>query len=205
MSYDLKIIIFEIFAYLCGSIPFGLIISKLTKNIDIREYGSHNIGSTNVARVLGKKMGALVLLLDGGKALFAVLLAKYLFNDSQLVLAITTFTVVIGHIFSVLLKFKGGKGIACILFSLFVLDYKLGLLFLGTWILMFLLFKISALSALTAMIFTTITSYFISKEYFIMMILLSCLTFYKHKSNIQRMLNGEELKFKKEKEENKKD
>lgn len=205
MSYDLKIIIFEIFAYLCGSIPFGLIISKLTKNIDIREYGSHNIGSTNVARVLGKKMGALVLLLDGGKALFAVLLAKYLFNDSQLVLAITTFTVVIGYIFSVWLKFKGGKGIACILFSLFVLDYKLGLLFLGTWILMFLLFKISALSALTAMIFTTITSYFISKEYFIMMILLSCLTFYKHKSNIQRMLNGEELKFKKEKEENKKD
>ena len=205
MSYDLKIIIFEIFAYLCGSIPFGLIISKLTKNIDIREYGSHNIGSTNVARVLGKKMGALVLLLDGGKALFAVLLAKYLFNDSQLVLAITTFTVVIGHIFSVWLKFKGGKGIACILFSLFVLDYKLGLLFLGTWILMFLLFKISALSALTAIIFTTITSYFISKEYFIMMILLSCLTFYKHKSNIQRMLNGEELKFKKEKEENKKD
>ena len=205
MSYDLKIIIFEIFAYLCGSIPFGLIISKLTKNIDIREYGSHNIGSTNVARVLGKKMGALVLLLDGGKALFAVLLAKYLFNDSQLVLAITTFAVVIGHIFSVWLKFKGGKGIACILFSLFVLDYKLGLLFLGTWILMFLLFKISALSALTAMIFTTIASYFVSKEYFIMMILLSCLTFYKHKSNIQRMLNGEELKFKKEKEENKKD
>lgn len=205
MSYDLKIIIFEIFAYLCGSIPFGLIISKLTKNIDIREYGSHNIGSTNVARVLGKKMGALVLLLDGGKALFAVLLAKYLFNDSQLVLAITTFAVVIGHIFSVWLKFKGGKGIACILFSLFVLDYKLGLLFLGTWILMFLLFKISALSALTAMIFTTIASYFVSKEYFIMMILLSCLTFYKHKSNIQRMLNGEELKFKKEKEANKKD
>ena len=205
MSYDLKIIIFEIFAYLCGSIPFGLIISKLTKNIDIREYGSHNIGSTNVARVLGKKMGALVLLLDGGKALFAVLLAKYLFNDSQLVLATTTFTVVIGHIFSVWLKFKGGKGIACILFSLFVLDYKLGLLFLGTWILMFLLFKISALSALTAMIFTTIASYFVSKEYFIMMILLSCLTFYKHKSNIQRMLNGEELKFKKEKEANKKD
>ncbi len=204
MSYDLKLILFEIFAYLCGSIPFGLIISKLTKNIDIREYGSHNIGSTNVARVLGKKMGALVLLLDGGKALFAVLLAKYLFNNSQLVLAITTFAVVIGHIFSVWLKFKGGKGIACILFSLFVLDYKLGLLFLGTWILMFLLFKISALSALTAMILTTIASYFVSKEYFIMMILLSCLTFYKHKSNIQRMLNGEELKFKK-KEANKKD
>ena len=189
MSFDFKLILFEIFAYLCGSIPFGLIISKLTSNIDIREYGSHNIGSTNVARVLGKKMGALVLLLDGGKALFAVLLAKYLYNNSQTVLAITTFVVVIGHIFSVWLKFKGGK--------LFVLDYKLGLLFLLTWIAMFLLFKISALSALTAMIITTIASGFISKEYLIMMILLSCLTFYKHKSNIQRMLNGEELKFKK--------
>ena len=199
MCYELKLIIFEIFAYLCGSIPFGLIISKLVKNIDIRNYGSHNIGSTNVARTLGKKWGALVLLLDGSKALFALLLASYIFNSSDFILAITTFSVVIGHIFPVWLKFKGGKGIACILFSLFVIDYKLGLLFLATWIVMFLFFKISALSALTAMVISTIFSLFISITYFILMILLSLLTFYKHKGNIQRILNGEELKFKKEK------
>lgn len=199
MYHEIGLIIFEIFAYLCGSIPFGLIISKMVKKIDIREYGSHNIGSTNVARTLGKKWGALVLLLDGSKALFAVLLAKYLYNNSQFILALTTFIVVIGHIFSIWLNFKGGKGIACILFSLFVLDYKLGLLFLLTWILMFLLFKISALSALTAMIATTIFSYFISKEYCILMLTLSCLTFYKHKSNIQRILEGKELKFKNDK------
>ena len=199
MCYELKLIIFEIFAYLCGSIPFGLIISKLVKNIDIRNYGSHNIGSTNVARTLGKKWGALVLLLDGSKALFALLLASCIFDSSDFILAITTFSVVIGHIFPVWLKFKGGKGIACILFSLFVIDYKLGLLFLATWIVMFLFFKISALSALTAMVISTIFSLFISITYFILMISLSLLTFYKHKGNIQRILNGEELKFKKEK------
>ena len=85
------------------------------------------------------------------------------------------------------------------LFLLFVIDYRLGLLFLATWIVMFLFFKISALSALTAMVISTIFSLFISITYFILMILLSLLTFYKHKGNIQRILNGEELKFKKEK------
>lgn len=192
-----NLFLFEIFAYLCGSIPFGLIISKLAKNIDIREHGSHNIGSTNVARTLGKKWGALVLLLDGLKAVVALLLAKCFFGNDQLILAITTFIVVIGHIFPVWLKFKGGKGIACILFSLFVLDPKLGILFLASWILMFLIFRISALSALSAMLIVTIATYFTSTPYFILMIFLSILTFYKHKENIKRILKGEELKFKK--------
>lgn len=199
MDINFKFILFEIFAYLCGSIPFGLIISKLAKNIDIREHGSHNIGSTNVARTLGKKWGALVLLLDGLKAVVALLVVKYFYCSCEITLAITTVVVVCGHIFPIWLNFKGGKGIACILFSLFVLDCKLGILFLAAWILMFILFKISALSALTAIIITTIASFFVSKAYFIMLIILSILTFYKHKDNIKRIINGEELKFKKEK------
>ena len=194
---DLKLIFIEFLSYLCGSIPFGLIVSKLAKNIDIRNYGSHNIGSTNVARTLGKKWGALVLLLDGLKAVIALFVAKYFYGNNEFILALTTCFAVIGHIFSVWLKFKGGKGIACILFSLFFLDYRLGALFLFVWILMFLLFKISALSALTAMVIVTIVSFFISHNYFIMMLFLSCLTFYKHKDNIKRIINGEELKFKK--------
>ena len=199
MDFSLKLVLVELFAYLCGSIPFGLIISKLVKNIDIREYGSHNIGSTNVARTLGKKWGALVLLLDGLKAVVALLVAKYFYGNNEIILATTTFVAVCGHIFSAWLDFKGGKGIACILFSLFVLDYRLGLLFLGTWILVFLLSKISALSALTAMLVVSVASFFVSVNYFIMMIVLSILTFYKHKENIKRIISGEELKFKKNK------
>ena len=199
MNLDLIFVLVELFAYLCGSIPFGLIVSKFAKNIDIRDYGSHNIGSTNVARTLGKKWGALVLLLDGLKAVAALLVAKYFYGDNEFILALTTCFVVIGHIFSVWLNFKGGKGIACILFSLLVIDWRLGILFLAVWIGMFLLFRISALSALTAMIFVLIASFFVSIDYFIMMIFLTCLTFYKHKENIKRIINGEELKFKKEK------
>ncbi len=199
MDLNIKFIIFELFAYLCGSIPFGLIISKLVKNIDIREHGSHNIGSTNVTRTMGKKWGALVLLLDGMKAVVALLVVKHCYSNTQLVIAFTTFIIVVGHVFPIWLDFKGGKGIACILFSLFVINPKLGILFLAAWVLMFILFRISALSALTAIVVTTIGSYFVSEMYFMMMVSLAILTFYKHKDNINRILNGEELKFKKEK------
>lgn len=199
MDLNIKFILFELFAYLCGSIPFGLIISKMVKNIDIRDYGSHNIGSTNVTRTMGKKWGALVLLLDGLKAVLALLIVKNFYSSSQLVIGFTTFIIVVGHVFPVWLNFKGGKGIACILFSLFVIDYRLGFLFLIVWLLMFLLFRISALSALTAVVATTIGAYFVSEMYFMMMVSLGVLTFYKHKENINRILSGEEFKFKKDK------
>lgn len=195
MELSLKLILIELFAYFCGSIPFGLIISKLVKNIDIRNYGSHNIGSTNVARTLGKKWGAVVLLLDGLKAVIPLLIVKYFYGNDEFILSITVSVIVLGHIFSVWLNFEGGKGIACILFSLLILDWKLGVLFLVVWIGMFLLFKISALSALTAIIVVSIASFFTSIDYFTMMLFLSALTFYKHKDNIRRMINKEELKF----------
>ncbi|HSQ97444.1 MAG TPA: glycerol-3-phosphate 1-O-acyltransferase PlsY [Rickettsiales bacterium] len=195
MDITTKFLLFELFAYLCGSIPFGLIISKLAKNIDIREHGSHNIGSTNVARTLGKKWGALVLLLDGLKATIPLLIAKYIFNYCETFMAVITCTIIIGHIFTIWLKFKGGKGVACLLFSLFVLDYRMGLVFLLSWILLFFLFRISALSALSAIIITLIFSLFISKVYFIMMIFLSLIIFFKHIENIKRLLKGEEFGF----------
>jgi len=186
-----------IFGYLCGSIPFGLLVSKFAKNVDIRQYGSHNIGSTNVTRVLGKKWGALALLLDGLKAVIPLLLAKHLFGDCEYTLSLVMLATVLGHIFPVWLHFKGGKGIACILFSLFVINWILGLIFLLTWIVTFLLYKISALSALVAMIVTTAMSIFFSNIYFVLLLVLSILTFYKHIENIKRLLNGDELGFKK--------
>ena len=193
----MSILFLELFSYFCGSIPFGLIISKLVKNVDIREHGSHNIGSTNVARTLGKKWGAVVLLLDGFKAVIPLIVTKYVFAESQEMLVLMTFFVVIGHIFPVWLDFKGGKGIACILFSYFVLDYRLGFLFLLVWLIIFFVFKISALSALTAMLLVAVASYFISLPYFVLSTVLTPIIFYKHKENIKRILSGEELKFKK--------
>lgn len=199
----LNLVLIWFLMYLCGSIPFGLIISKLVSGIDIREHGSNNIGSTNVARTIGKKWGAVVLLLDGLKALIPLLIIKH-FDNSQFIIATLAIAIVLGHIFPVWLKFKGGKGIACILFSLFVIDYRIGALFLATWILMFLIFKISALSALTAVVVSTIAFIFVSKTYFFMMLFLGVLTFYKHRSNIKRMLNGEELGFNNKGKENEK-
>lgn len=194
MFLDYKFYLLQAMAYLCGSIPFGLIISKIFKNIDIRQHGSHNIGATNVTRTLGKKWGALVLLLDGIKALLPILIIKKYYSNAELILAITTISVIFGHIFSIWLKFKGGKGIACILFALFALNIKLGILFLVSWILMFAIFRISALSALTAVIITLIASFFVSKIYFFMMLLLGVIIFYKHKDNIKRIINKEQLK-----------
>ncbi|MDD2839757.1 MAG: glycerol-3-phosphate 1-O-acyltransferase PlsY [Rickettsiales bacterium] len=195
MNSLLLFFLIELFPYLCGSIPFGLLVSKLVNNIDIREHGSHNIGSTNVARTLGKKWGALVLLLDGLKAVIPLILVKYVYNGCEAAMAITACMVIIGHIFPVWLKFKGGKGIACLLFSLFVLDYRLGFVFLLSWLLIFAIFRISALSALSSVIITLVFSFFISKVYFFMMLFLTLIIFFKHKENIERLIKGEEFGF----------
>lgn len=189
MLLEYKFYLLEVIAYLFGSIPCGLIIAKIFKNIDIRQHGSHNIGATNVTRTLGKKWGALVLLLDGLKTIIPLFLIKKYYGNSEIILAITTITIIFGHIFSVWLRFKGGKGIACILFSLFLLDVKLGVIFLFMWILIFIIFRISALSALTATTITLAASFFVSKIYFFMMLLLSIVIFYRHKDNIKKIMN----------------
>ena len=192
---------FEIISYLLGSIPNGLLIAKIFHNIDIRDYGSHNIGATNVTRTLGKKIGALVLLLDGLKAVLSLFLVSRHYSNEKIYLAITTVTVILGHIFPIWLKFKGGKGIACLLFSLLFLDYRIGLFFVIVWLLTFLLFRVSALSALISTFLTTFFSIPFSKnkEYFVMMLIILIITTYKHKENIKRIINNEELKFNKNK------
>jgi glycerol-3-phosphate acyltransferase PlsY len=184
-------------AYLLGSIPFGLIIGKIVLNKDVREQGSGSIGATNVTRMLGKKWGMLVVLLDGFKAAIPILTAKIL-NFDELTIALTTLFAILGHIFPIWLKFRGGKGIASLIFSLFVLDYKIGVIFIISWGLIYLISHTSALSALIATTIVVFFSFFImSKIYFILLCVLGVLIFYRHKDNIKRMINGEELKFKK--------
>jgi len=192
------IITLLLLAYLLGSIPFGLIVVRIVKKMDIREYGSGNIGVTNVTRLMGKKWGGLVLLLDGLKGAIPVLLAKFLFPFSDLVPVMVAIVAVLGHVFPIYLKFKGGKGVATTIAVLFALNWILGLCLILTWYAVFLISRISAISSLVAMMVTTLLSTFIASfEVMIMCTILTIIIVVRHRSNIKLLLAGKERKFKK--------
>ena len=153
------LISFFILVFLIGGIPFGLLISRYWLKIDIRQKGSGNIGMTNVMRVGGKLPGLLTFILDFGKGALAVILAKTflpsLENDIEtqtIFLSLTGFTVVFVHVFSVFLRFKGGKGISTLFGVLAVLHLNIGLCAAGVWLAMFFWKHISSLSGITMLI-----------------------------------------------------
>ena len=135
--------------YLLGSIPFGVILTRLLTGEDVRSIGSGNIGATNVLRTGRKDLALATLLLDAGKGAAALLIARHLF-DSDVAGAIAGGAAFLGHLFPVWLKFKGGKGVATFFGLLLAAHWPLGLLAGATWILIALLFRISSLSALVA-------------------------------------------------------
>jgi glycerol-3-phosphate acyltransferase PlsY len=187
-------------SYLIGSIPFGIIVTKLAKTKDITQHGSKNIGATNVARVAGKKLGAIVLLCDLLKGVIAVSLAIILSIDSNPIKCFSGVAVVLGHIFPVWLKFKGGKGVATGFGTALVLVKIPALIILGVWILVFKLTKISSASALAAVSLLPIFVFFSkppSEYHLIYSIIISLIIFAKHRENIKRLINGEESSFKK--------
>jgi glycerol-3-phosphate acyltransferase PlsY len=186
-------------AYLSGSIPFGLLIPKIFKKIDIRKFGSGNIGSTNVTRVMGKKWGAVVLLLDGLKGVIPILIAQRLFPfGGDLIPVLVGITAVLGHIFPIFLKFKGGKGVATTIAVLFTLDWVLGLCLIAVWYPVFKISKIVAVASLVAILTTTLIATFIASfEVMMMCAILTLIIIIKHKGNIQRILAGKENVFKK--------
>lgn len=196
---SLQILFFIISYFICG-IPFGYIIYKFVKHDDIRKYGSGNIGATNVGRLLGKKYAIMTFLLDGSKGVICLLMAKLFVNNltsDSIFFYLLLIVCVLGHIFSPYLKFKGGKAVAVTVATLFVLNIKLGLCMALCWLLCFKKTKISALSALFAIFCTNIFSFFIlSLNNALVITLLTSIIFYTHKSNIIRLLNGEELGFK---------
>ncbi len=145
-----EIIFVIVFSYVCGSIPFGLILTKFFGNKDIRKIGSGNIGATNVLRSGNKYLALLTLLLDVGKGYMAVLTTQLYFQDHVQISALIVF---LGHIFPIWLKFKGGKGVATYLGVLFALSLSLSLLFIFTWITVSLIFRYSSLSSM----FSTLT------------------------------------------------
>ena len=143
----MDILIIGIISYLMGSIPFGLILTKIFLKKDIRDIGSGNIGATNVLRAGNKTIGYVTLSLDIFKAVTPVIFVKIYHTDFLYLASLCAF---IGHVFPVWLKFKGGKGVATYLGILIASSYHLSLLFIFTWIIVSLIFKFSSLSSMFA-------------------------------------------------------
>ena len=192
LNFELFLII--IISYLFGSIPFGLLLTKIFLKKDIREIGSGNIGATNVLRSGNKILGYSTLVLDILKAVLPILYVKFFMNDYLYISALSIF---IGHVFPIWLKFKGGKGVASYLGILCCLDIFTALIFGVVWISIFILFKFSSLSSLLASLTIPIFQFFYNSNsdyyfYFMMFILI----FFTHRENIKRLRNNTESKSK---------
>ena len=180
-------------SYLLGSIPFGLILTKLFLNKDIRNIGSGNIGATNVLRSGNKLIGYSTLLLDILKAILPVLYVKFYYPDF---IYISSLSVFLGHVFPIWLKFNGGKGVATYVGILFSINLIYGLVFGITWIIIFLVSKYSSLSSLLGSISIPVYLFFVNSDQIIFFIIMFVLIFYTHRENIKRLKNKEESKTK---------
>jgi glycerol-3-phosphate acyltransferase PlsY len=199
MTTLLHQILFLILTYVIAAIPFGLVIAKIFAKKDIRELGSKNIGATNVARVIGKKLGFVTLILDGFKGAVMVILARFNFSDLEnlhLFLVLVGAVAVIAHIYPIYLNFKGGKGVATAIATLLALDPAVGFLMICFWIMSFCLFRISSVSSLIAIFSSIILSstYAAPTEQFWFCVFLFIVILARHKENIIRLITGEEKK-----------
>ncbi|MBB4066715.1 glycerol-3-phosphate 1-O-acyltransferase PlsY [Gellertiella hungarica] len=177
--------------YILGSIPFGLLLTRAAGMGDIRSIGSGNIGATNVLRTGNKKLAAATLLLDALKGTIAVLLARALFGEGGAIVAgVAAF---LGHLFPVWLGFKGGKGVATYLGVLLGLMPVMVLVFAFVWLSMAKLSRYSSLSALTATLVIPVVLWILGRpEMALAMALLTIITWWKHKPNIERLILGTE-------------
>lgn len=179
--------------YLLGSIPFGLVLTRLAGLGDIRQIGSGNIGATNVLRTGRKGLALATLLLDGGKGAIAVGLAWWFLGHQAALVA--GFAAVLGHNFPVWLRFKGGKGVATTLGTLIAASWPVGLSACLVWLLTALIFRISSFAALVALASAPIIGYFlVGTEVALMALGLAVLGFIRHEANIRRLIAGTEPK-----------
>ena len=195
---------FFLFGYFMGSIPFGLLLSKLSGLGDIRNIGSGNIGATNVLRTGNKKIALLTLILDGTKGALAIYVVSispsfiefHLTNNINLFQSLVAVSAVIGHCFPIWLNFKGGKGVATGFGTIIFLNMYVGVIALLIWVSIAKLFRISSLSALISYLFIPISMFFFTSEksFFIASVLISLICYLQHRENIKRLLNGSEAK-----------
>ena len=181
-----------IISYLMGSIPFGFLLTKIFLKKDIRKIGSGNIGATNALRTGNKIIGYSTLSLDVLKAIIPILLINIYFPEY---IFISSLSVFLGHIFPIWLNFKGGKGVATYVGILFCLNYMLGLMFIGAWFIIYIIFKFSSLSSLIAsLIIPVYQFYYVQDQNYYFYIIMFILIFFTHRENIKRLINKTESK-----------
>ncbi|MCB2130390.1 MAG: glycerol-3-phosphate 1-O-acyltransferase PlsY [Rhodobacteraceae bacterium] len=189
----LTLIIVAILAYLLGSVPFGVLVTRIMGLGDLRKIGSGNIGATNVLRTGNKGAALATLLLDGGKGAVAVLLARGLAGaDAAQVAALGAF---LGHLYPVWLRFKGGKGVATFLGTLLALAFPVGLAACATWLATALISRISSLSALVAAALAAVWAGVLGHgDMVYLIVILATFVFIRHLPNIERLRAGTEPK-----------
>ena len=191
---DINLIIVAIYSYLLGSIPFGLILTKLFLKKDIRDVGSGNIGTTNVLRTGKKSLAAVTLLLDLLKGYLSVVITFYYFEDLVSYSALLCF---VGHIFPIWLKFKGGKGVATYLGVILALSYKFFLIFGISWLALAFLFRFASFSSIVSTLIVFLYSYFFeNNNYLVILFIFFIIILYTHRENIVRLKNSSENKIK---------
>ena len=187
------IIITAVLAYLAGSLPFGLVLTRLAGKGDIRAIGSGNIGATNVLRTGSKGLALATLLLDGGKGA-AVVMAVAWFGGDPLAVGIAGLMAVVGHCFPVWLRFQGGKGVATCVATFAAFDIRLGLVFVALWIGTAAITRYSSLAALVATMGCSIAAVWLQvpMPVTLAVITMSGISWARHHANIGRLLTGQE-------------
>jgi len=192
----MKVVLIITICYLLGSVPFGYIVGKLFKKIDIREFGSGNIGATNALRILGPPLASFVVIGDIGKGIFSIYLVQYFNIDSSLILAIAGLAVICGHDWSLFLGFKGGKGIATTFGVVFALNPTISLLALIVGGVVVITTRYVSLASIFAIISIFIFTILFKQpyEYIIFSAIILVLGIFKHKDNIERLKSKKERK-----------
>ena len=190
----LNIIIIASYSYLLGSIPFGLILTKIFLKKDIREFGSRNIGTTNVLRTGNKILAITTLILDLLKGYLSIFITLIYFENQ---ISFSALICLIGHIFPIWLKLKGGKGVATYLGIILAISYKFFIIFVISWIIFSLLFRFASLSSIISTLIVFICSIFLENNSFSSILLIFLIIIiYTHRENIVRLKNSTEAKIK---------
>ncbi|MDD2596431.1 MAG: glycerol-3-phosphate 1-O-acyltransferase PlsY [Candidatus Cloacimonetes bacterium] len=190
-----------LFAYLLGSIPVGWIVARLFFKTDIRSKGSGNIGATNALRQFGTAVGLIVLLLDMSKGIIAVLLAKSIYGSGTMMVVICGLLAILGHVFPIWLKFKGGKGVATaagVFIALTPISLLIALLVFIVVVVITRYVSLGSIVAALSLLAVNVISIFRqpNKDYalLILVVLIVAMIIYKHKENITRLIRGNENK-----------
>ena len=191
---NMDILLVFLYSYFLGSIPFGLILTKLFLHEDIRKIGSGNIGATNVLRTGKKFLAIMTLLLDIIKGFLTVYFTSVYFSDLVYLAALICF---IGHIYPVWLKFKGGKGVAVYLGTIIFISFKCAVIFGLIWIITLFIYKFSSLSSIISALFVFVYSVFLNNFSLSLYVIIAfIIMLFTHKENIMRLRNKTENKIK---------